>query len=172
MLYNLRKGVNTINKDSSNIETILSLLLLVLLSICIFTLISTGNTTEQRILQQNEVKANARIAEAYISNKLKQNDISNKITVKQNPFTGQNALVIINGTKESKTNTWVYFNNGYLLESTTLDNMPPNDKTSIKIAKLDGFSIVKENQKVVTEFSYFYNNDPHTVKQIIVLRSQ
>ncbi len=164
--------MNTIRKGSSNIETILSLILLILLSVCIFTLISTGSVTEQRILAQNDVKSNARIAEAYISTKLKQNDVSDKIVVKQNPFTSKNALVINDGSKETKTNTWIYFNNGYLLESTTLDNMPPDDSSAIKIAKLDGFSITKEDQKIVTEFFYFYNDEPHTAKQIVVLRSK
>ncbi len=164
--------MTTISKGTSNTETFLSLLLLILLSICIFTLISTGNITEKRILAQTEIKSNARIAEGYINLKLKQNDISGKIVVKENPNTEKNALVINDGVREAKTNTWIYFNDGYLLESTTVDNMPPDDKTATKIAKIDGFNITKEDQKVVTEISYFYDNEPHTVKQIIVLRSK
>lgn len=159
-------------KDYSNIETILSMILLILFAICIFTLITTGNNTEKRIIEQTAIKANARAAESYINIAIKQNDSSGKIDVKQNPNTGENALVITDGSRDDKTNRWIYFDDNYLKESITADNMPPNDATATNIAKIDNFKITKEDQKIVSEISYIYNNEPHTVEQIYVLRSK
>ncbi len=159
-------------KGNSNIELIMGILLLVLFTASFFTLITTGSNTEKRILEQNEIKANARIAQSYINVKLKQNDKAGKISIKENPDTQKNALVISNVVDGEKYDTWIYFKNGNLLESTTLENVPPVDKEAYKIAKIDGFEIKKEDQKVVSSISYFYNNEPHTVDLIVILRSK
>ncbi len=159
-------------KGSSNIETIVSLVLLILITISLFSLITAGNNTEKRIIEQNDIKANARVASAYINVKLKQNDEQGRISVKQNPNTGEDALIINDVSADKKTNTWIYFNNGYLLESTTSENIPPNDDTAYRIAKIDNFKISKEDQKVISEISYIYNGEPHTVSSIVILRSK
>ncbi len=158
--------------SSSNIELIMGLLLLVLFTASFFTLITTGSNTEKRILEQNEIKANARIAHSYINVKLKQNDKAGKISVKQNPETQNNALIISDVFNGEKYDTWIYYKDGYLLETTALENVPPKDTDAYKIAKIDGFEIKKEGQKVVSSISYFYNNEPHTVDLIVILRSK
>ncbi len=158
-------------KGNSNIELIMGLLLLVLFTTCFFTLITTGSNTEKRILEQSEIKANARTAQSYISVKLKQNDKADKILVKENPNTKKNALVIRDVIDGEKYYTWIYFKGGYLLESTTLENVPPNDEEAHKIAKIDGFEVEMDGQKVTSSISYFYNNEPHTVDLIVILRS-
>ncbi len=159
-------------KDYSNIETILSIILLILFTICIFTLVSTGNDTEKRILEQTNIKSNARNAESYINMTIKQNDVAGRITVRPNPNTGENALVVSSGDRDEKVNKWIYFDNNYLKESITPYDIPPNDAEAIKIAKIDNFKITKENQKIISEISYIYNNEPHTVEQFFVLRSK
>lgn len=158
-------------KGSSNIETIMTMTLLILFSAAIFALMYVGNDTEKRILEQNAIKANARVASSYINVKLKQNDIRGKISVKINPNTASNALVITDTNSKDKKNTWIYFENGYLLESTTEELAPDND-TAFQIAKIDDFQIEKENDTITTKIKYFYNNEMQKITSIIVLRSE
>lgn len=158
-------------KGSSNIETIMTMTLLILFSAAIFTLMYVGNDTEKRILDQNAIKSNARVASSYINVKLKQNDVSGKISVKVNPNTASNALVITDISSKEKKNTWIYFEDGYLLESTTEELAPDND-TAFQIAKIDDFQIDKENDTITTRIKYFYNNEMQKVTSIIVLRSE
>lgn len=159
-------------KGNSNLEIIMSMVLLTLFTICIFVLIATGNNTEEKIIVQNEIKNNARIASSYINVKLKQNDISNKIMIKENPNTQRDALVIQEGMLQKKTDTWIYYDQGYLLECVTDSNSSPTNDVATKIAKVDGFTVSMEDQKIKSYISYFYNNEPHTVEQIVVLRSK
>ncbi len=159
-------------KDYSNVETILSMILLLLLSVCIFTLLTTGNNTEKRIIEQNNIKSNARTAVNYINLNLKANDVSNAINVKQNPNSGDNAIVITTNINGEKTNKWIYFTNNYLMESITPINSPPNDENATKIAKIDDFSVVEDDKKIITNISYIYNNEPNTIQQVFVLRSK
>lgn len=159
-------------KVGSNVEVVMSIILLILFSICVFTLISTGNNTERRILEQNEIKNNARMATSYINTIIKQNDVTGKIAVKPNPKTNQNCLVINEMIDGQKMNNWIYYEDGYLKQSMTIDNSPPDYETSSKIAKIDGFDINKEGRKITIEISYYYDGELHSISKVVILRSK
>lgn len=156
---------------TSSIEKIMSILLLVMFILCFFILISTGKITQERILSKDKVKSNTKTAASYIDVQLKQNDESGKILVKENPNTNDNALVIVDNFDGVITNTWIYFDNGFLLEAKTLDNIAPNNINAKKIARINGFNIEKDNKKISYDISCFYNNDVITTNHIAILRS-
>lgn len=156
---------------SSIIEKIMSIILLMMFILCFFILISTGKSTQQRILNKDKIKSNAKTAASYVDVKLKQNDQSGKILVKENPNTNSNALVIVDNFDGIITNTWIYFDDGFLLESRTLNNSSPKNSTATKIARIDGFNIEKNNKKIKYDVSYFYNNEVFNISHIAILRS-
>lgn len=158
-------------KLSPNIEIIMYIILLTMFVFCFFILILTGKVAQQKMLNENAVKTNVKLASTYIDVKLKQNDKSDNIYVKENPNTNNDALVILNDGNNNLTNTWIYFDKGALWESKTIENAPPNSKTATEIAKIDGFNIKKNNQNITYEISYIYNNIPYTNEYVVILRS-
>lgn len=158
-------------KLSSNIKIIMSIILIIIFVFCFFTITLTSKITHQKILTKNEIKTNANIASSYINMKLKQNDKSENIYTKKNPNTNKNALVILDDCDNPLTNTWIYFDRGFLWENKSLKNSPPNQKNATKIASIDGFNIQKDNQKIIYEISYIYNSTPYTDEYVVILRS-
>lgn len=159
-------------KGSGNFETVMAMVLLILFSMSIFVLMYVGKDTEKRILEQNDIKANARVASSYINVKIKQNDEINKISVKSNPATSENALVIASEENGEKIDTWIYFDDGYLFESTVLRSMAPDIQNAFPIAKIEDFFIEKQESKITTSIKYMYNGQMQKVTSIIVLRSE
>lgn len=158
-------------KGSSNFETIASMTLLILFAVSIFTLIYVGKDTEARILEQNDIKANARVASSYINVKLKQNDRARSISLKPNDTDTGNELIIDHEVNGQMTYTRIYFEDGYLYESSSVIDDDKNDEQTFAIAKIDGFEIEKEDRRITTKIKYKYNGSNQEVKSIIVLRS-
>lgn len=158
-------------KGSSNFETIASMTLLILFAVSIFTLMYVGKDTEKRILEQNDIKANARVASSYINVKLKQNDRAKSISLKPNDTNTGNELVIDHEIDGQVKYTRIYFKDGYLYESSSVVNDDKNEEQTFAIAKIDGFEIEKEDRRITTKIKYKYNGINQEVTSIIVLRS-
>lgn len=158
-------------KSDTNLETIMSLIILILFISSTLALILTGKSTQEKIINQNSIKSNSQYASSYITMTLRQNDEINKIYVKENSNTQENALVIENDVKGVKTLTWIYFDEGFLFEAKTVENKLPDNRKATKIADIDGFYIEKDGHKITYEISYIYNNHPITTEHFVILRS-
>jgi hypothetical protein len=161
------------NKGYSTIELILVLLLLLLFGVTTFTLIFAGSDTYQRISDNKNAETDARIALSYLNVKIRQNDMAGKIEVQNFPGTEKPALVLYDTNPESDLLTWIFWEEGRLLECLISEGETPSSDLSFTIVEIDGFTVSFDvlSQMLTGTVSYEYNGQVLTRSCQIFIRS-
>ena len=148
------------NKGYTTVELVLVLLLLLLFGVTTFTLIFAGSDTYQRISNNKNAETDARIALSYLNVKIRQNDMAGKIEVKNYPGTERTALVLHDTRPESDLVTWIFWENGMLLECLISEGDLPSSDFSFLIVEVDDFTVSydEETRMLTGTVSYEYNN--------------
>ena len=123
------------------IETLSVLLILILLGVGCFSLSMSTFGAYQWLNDSKEKNTELRVANSFVMNKIRQNDIKGSLDVKSHPITGNNALVIYENINGEEYETWIFHNSGYLMEALVLKNEEPSIDVSQTIAKVDSFQI-------------------------------
>lgn len=131
------------------IETIATLLLLLLTGIGIFTLSITSTAASKRINDSRGASSRARVALSFVNMKIRQNDRMGAVEVIPNPINGSNSLVIHEDYDEERYDTWIYWHDGKLYEALVLDHEQPSLEVSLEITKLDDFSIESTDRRIL-----------------------
>lgn len=159
------------------VELVLVMLLLALFGVTIMTLIQSGTTAYQKIVDNRDAESDARIAINYLDVRVRQNDERGAITVRQNPLGEGNALVIRERYDEIDYYTWVYFLDGKLYEcALLLDTEQVSVERSVSIASLRAFSFAMQEGGVLHQYAeYAYSTaqdeEIRSLSSVIVLRS-
>ncbi len=162
-------------KGSSNIEIIMTMILLILFGGSIFTLIYAGGTTQKRIIDEKDIKVNARVASSYINVKLKKYDEEGAISVQMNPLTNENALVFRDEPDPNYTNeelyTWIFFEDGILYTQAITEGEELISGLGVEIAQVDGFDVSIDGDKITSIIEYKHRDSIETLKNVAVVRS-
>lgn len=159
------------------VELMLVMLLLALFGITIMTLIQSGSTAYQKIVDNRNAESDARIAINYLDVRVRQSDERGAVTVRENPLGEGNALVIRERFDDVDYFTWVYFLDGTLYEcSLLLDTEEVAVERSQPIARLLDFQFeMREGNALYQYAEYTYataqTEEIRSLSSIIVLRS-
>jgi len=147
------------NKGYSLVELVLVMMLLLLFGVTIFTLIFSGSDTYQRINENQSTESDVRIALSYLNLKIRQNDVADKIEIKNFPGTERPALVLYDPREGSDLVTWIFWEDGKLLECLVSEGEPPSADLSFTIIDVDDFTIAYNplTRTVTGTVQYVYN---------------
>lgn len=163
------------NIGSTNIETIMTMVLIILLGSAVFTLIYAGAETQKRIIAEKDVKVNARVASSYIDVKLKKYDEEGDVFVLNNPLTNENSLVFRDDPDPNYTNeelfTWIFFEDGVLYNQAITESGELVSGLGVEIAKVDGFDVSIEGNVVTSIIEYEKDGNTKYMKNIGILKS-
>lgn len=129
-----------------SIELLTSMLLLILLGICIFSLAVSSASAYGKILDGKSTLSEARVGLSFVEMKIRQNDIAGNVRIENNPVNGEPSLVITEEYDGMIYETWIYSSGGKLREAIMPQGEPPADDLSFVIAELDGFKIGMEGR--------------------------
>ena len=161
------------NEDGSSlVELIMVMMLLLVFGFTIFTLINTGASTQEKIIENKDAQVDARIAINYINVILRKNDSLNKISVETVDSTGKEGILISENTQDGAFDTWIYFSNGQILECMVFPGEQPDDLNGFVIIDIDDFSIEKDevNNTIITKYEYDYNDEKQSISNLYKMR--
>lgn len=161
------------NRGSALVELVMVMTLLILFSLSIYTLISSGVTTQERIMKHKDAQTDARVALSYINVKLRQNDTSGKIAVEKLESTGSNAIVIRERTFDSEYDTWIFCLNGKLYECLTDPDVEPDVIDSFHIVDIDRLETEynSDDGSVTSTVYYNYGDSIENISSTVYMRS-
>jgi len=114
-----------------SIESLMVILLMIFFASAICVLIIEGSRTYEAILSTKEIEENQRIAFSYVSMRIKQNDQIHSIHLEEEGFNHETILVIDHHHLEEGLHSYIYFDQGYLLECYTDGPLDPSLSTPI-----------------------------------------
>ena len=166
----------TNNRGNSLIELIMVMVLLVLFGVTIYTIIYAGSEAQRHIISDKDAEINARIALSYVNVKLRQNDMAGKISVQENPLTGQNAIVIRDYDEQGAPfDTWFFHADDGIYEFIGLEGELPDIDLSLPIIEMEGLGYAiayDEGRRSITcTISYPYRDQMEALSTAIHLRS-
>lgn len=159
---------------SSMIEMIAVMLILVLLGAAVYTLIFAGSSAQQRINENMDTQIGARIAVSYLNVSLRQSDGESRVSIRENPLTGEDALVI-RLSEASQYYKWIYFSGGKLYEYIGYQDETPNDLLATNvIAQLDGFKteLDAETNTITNTVYYTFAGESAEISQKMLLKAK
>ena len=124
-----------------SIEVFFVIILILGLCISAVVLMDAGRRTYARILENNNQLDNARTALSYFSMRIRQNDEAGGIAFTKNAINGSDAVVLKHSGDEEGLLTYIFFNDGKLMEIYTWAAVEPDSEDGETIARLNGFDI-------------------------------
>lgn len=105
--------------NNLSIESFLVMTLLVIFAIAMSIVILRGSDSYERLLSKKENEENMRIAFSYMNLQVKKNDRADAIELIDEGVEGQKMLAFRHDGEENGYTTYVYYNEGYLMECYT-----------------------------------------------------
>ena len=124
------------------IESIVVMLVLVLFAFVVFLVIDAGTGAYDNILGDKDSAHSARVAYAYISNKIKEHDKSDCIDVTQTTF--GDTLKIDDG----QLSTYIFYTDGTLYECLTKAGASPKVSAANKITDVEALSFSRSGDMI------------------------
>lgn len=128
-------------RGRTSIETITTLLLIILLGMGLFAVTLSTVNAYQRLNTAKEGTTELRIAYSFVTTKIRQNDMTGCLDIVPDPISNQNALVLYETIEGIEYATWIYHYEDTLWEAFVLKEEMPSLEISQAIAKIDAFSI-------------------------------
>ncbi len=159
---------------SSSIESFLVILLFIIFASAIAVIILQGGRTFDRIIVEKDNAENFRIASSYINMVIVQNDLAGNITVEEDFFGNQTALVVRHGAEEAGLITYIYYKDGYLWELYLDESETPIHDFATKIVAVEGIKFNYLTAEHAIGVDYLYDNLAKTasIKQVIALETR
>jgi len=160
------------NKGGTLIELIMVMLLLILFGVSISSLIYSGSQTQEKIISEKNSQIDARIAVSYMNMKIRQSDTAGMISVKKNPTTGTDSVLIEEHYEWGSLDTWIFWEDGVIYECLVYAGEEPSAGRSEVIAHVDSFDAAFNNAgAIVCTFGYSINGIAKQMRSYVYLRS-
>lgn len=158
-------------RGSSSLEMIMIMTLLILFVASAYTMIYAGVTAQEHITSEKQTQMDTRVVTSYLNVKLKQNDIANKVTVVTNPIDNKNAICIRDAFNDGTYNTWIYYEDGKLVEQFVEVGKTPELDLGFEIGLLDDFQVEMDNNMIKTTISYTMDDKKISTDSIYTFKS-
>ncbi|MGI6160784.1 MAG: DUF4860 domain-containing protein [Christensenellales bacterium] len=127
-------------KGSSLAEMVLVLCITTVFVLSVIPLVYAGSAAYKRISVRRDEESEVRVAAAFISVKLRQNDEGGAISVLPDG-NGKNGIAISFDTQAGELVSWIYMSGGALRECIVLNGELPEDDISEVIAYISDFRV-------------------------------
>lgn len=172
--YHLYSKQGSRQGGSTSIEVLSTMLLLLLLGIGVFSLALTSTAAYKRLYDNREASAELRVGLSFIQMKIRQNDMLDGISLKQNPINQKDALVIREYYESEAYDTWIYYDSGILRECLVLASEEPSNELSFEIAHVDGLNLRWDDDKRAIAINIWKNdsrNRENNLQTLLFIRS-
>lgn len=154
----------------TTVETIATLLLLILLGVGLFSLSLSTVNAYHRLYEAKENATDLRVAQSYLSMKIRQNDRTGCLQVAVDPVSEKHALVAFEEIEGVSYATWVFHYNGSLYEALVLKDEAPSLEVAQAITRVDTFDI-QYDEKEQGFFITLGKNGEQTIKTLLKTRT-
>ena len=119
---------------------------------CVFAVLALlvvvlGANVYQKISGGMEENYQARSSVTYLTEKIRQNDVQNGISVQE--VAGEDALVLTRTVQERTYETWIYFYENSLYEVTVLAGSAVSPGNGQAVTSLSGLHISREGSRII-----------------------
>jgi len=157
---------------TSTLETMLVTIILILLTVAVFSLVAAGKDSYGRILKDRDDLGRARIAISYINVKVRQNDHAGAVYLSENSIAGLKTLVIKHKDELEGMSTYIFHEDGALFECFIEEGIPPGRDNAVKVCDIDSLSIEQgENMSLKLSAGYDIAGKPKKLEAVIALRT-
>jgi hypothetical protein len=149
--------------------------LLIFFGMSIYLIIFSGSNVTRKVKDGKDAQIEARTALSYINVRLRQFDAAGAVEVAQNAYNGEDAIVLKSRrpyAPDLDYDTWIFWDNGQLMEVLSDAYLPPQWGAAIAIARIDGFEVEKRDGFVTSSVIYAYKGEQKTITSSILLRSR
>jgi type II secretory pathway pseudopilin PulG len=161
------------NRGFSLVEPLMIIVIFSIFGFMAFSLVQAGDSADKRVTENFESQSDARVAIAYIQNRICQNDREGAIAVVPNPLGEGNALRIAGGGPAGDYDIWIFWDDGMLLEFYGVGDAQPVREYCFDILRLDGFDVAVEDggRSIRVTVPYVRSGRTQTVTRLIPLRT-
>lgn len=159
-------------RGSVSVETIATLLLVLLLGIGIFSLAVTSTSAYTRLYEGKNLQSELRVALSFVQMKVRQNDLRGAVGIGINPVNRKTAVVIREEYDGEVYETWIYQDDGKLREAIMPEGEAPSNDLSFEIADVDGFSVDMDGNRLNLSVWIDQEDGQLRMESSITLRSE
>ena len=162
-------------KGESMTELLMVMTLLIFFGISMYLIIYSGSSVVQRIDNEKDEQIEARTALSFINVRIRQVDAEDSVIAARNSLNGGDAILLQNrdpGNPDLDYDTWIYWDNGNLLEVLANAGEVPQWDAANTIARIDGLTAVQQDGFITSSVHYTYNDERKTISSSIRLRSR
>ncbi len=125
----------SMKKHGYHLEGLMALLLFGVFAVCLLIVLLTGADSYQGLTQRDRVSDNRRVCAQYLVTRVRQSDAAGAVAAGQ--FGGGDALLLSQSIDGQEYVTWIYVNDGYLMElfSAPDSGMAPEDGEKLMAAQ-------------------------------------
>ncbi len=132
--------MNNKNETRHMIDVLFVLTLFCVFAVCSVLLIAVGAKVYQNTINNMETHFTSTTALSYITEKIRQNDISGNLSIEK--FDGNDALVLSSEYNGEEYCTYIYSFNGHLKELFTKKNIKLSPQAGQDILAISDFSVM------------------------------
>lgn len=162
------------NRGFSLMEPLMIILIFSIFGFTAFMLIQAGDEAYRRMTENFNSQSGARVAMAYVQNRLCQNDREGAVSVRPNPFEeGLGALCIAGGGPAGEYDIWILWSDGTLLEFYGTAGQVPVREYCFEILSLSGFDVkpAADGQGVEVSVPYARSGMTEYIVNIVPLKT-
>ena len=123
------------------VEMVLVMFLLMLVSFYVFSVTGLGSSAYLRLHDWQRQTSDLRIGISYIDVKTRSHDEADAISIRPDPFSGADALVISRDIGSQRYLTWIYVYDGYLYELFIREQGSATPEMGNRIARMDRLEV-------------------------------
>lgn len=159
-------------KGSGMIELILAMTLLILFGLSTFMLVAGGSRVYETTLAERDNLADRRVVLSYVDNKIRQYDESGAIQLRDNPFAGGKAIVLLEKSGEESFETWIYEKDGLLKEAYFKSGAQMSDDMSFSLGRIDRFDLRQEGKLLTIAVGRLKDGEMKQSEMLVHLASE
>jgi len=150
------------------VETLLVIILLVILSVAVFSLAASGGKAYRKILENRNSFSSARVALLYLDVKIRQNDNLHSVHISGDVIPETDTLII---EHPDEMMTYIFFNDGALWESYIHNSVEPSKDLAMKVCGVSGLEMQENGKMIRLSAGYVYNDSEKYISSVIYLRT-
>ena len=161
-------------KGGGSAELLMVMALLIFFGISMYMLIFSSSSAMGRINAERDEQIEARTALSYINVRVRQFDAENSVAAVHNAYNGGDAILLKKRDAENPDmdyDTWIYWDNGSLMEVLSDAGAAPQWKAAHGIARVDGLRAEQKDGLLTSYIIYTYGGEQKTISSAVKLRS-
>lgn len=137
-------------KGRSVIEVMFTMLLVMLFAFATLTLVASGSKAYASAVEKRAYLSDLRIGQAYLTTKLRQNNVEGAIEIVYDKTLGSTLILIDDVDYQSGYQTKIFVSEGKLYESLSAEGETPSPDLGFEVCRMDGLELTLSPENVLT----------------------